>query len=377
MAQASNIAGIFGALQAGKRAGIAAGIKPGAGFAAEIMSLLLGQKSSHAPGARVSSALAANHAGGLASIQSKAETSETAPAAVTSALDFSILQLKHAPLAAAPRAPMNGTITLPETFAKQPDPAVHDALAGLKPIKANDSAPAGTVKAPRKGEERAKASPPSPGLPQASNAQNAPATANAERVLHAAAMAAAKSVVPESGSGNGEPHPKPAQIADVEAAPVSSNQSANALRNAPASAHEPHATRAHAQPAIEQVALAIARRAKDGATRFDIRLDPPELGRVDVRLDFSADGKVTAALAAERAETYDLLRRDANTLARALAEAGVNVDSGGLAFSLAEERQRFLAANLPAFRAEAPDSAPAVVTEALNLRFRDGIDIRV
>ena len=56
--------------------------------------------------------------------------------------------------------------------------------------------------------------------------------------------------------------------------------------------------------------------------RFEIRLDPPELGRIDVRLDVDRDGNVTSRLVIERADTYDLLRRDASTLERALQNAG-------------------------------------------------------
>jgi flagellar hook-length control protein FliK len=57
--------------------------------------------------------------------------------------------------------------------------------------------------------------------------------------------------------------------------------------------------------------VTIAAHAKDGINRFEIGLDPPELGRIDVRLDIDRSGHVTSRLMVERPETLDLLRRDA------------------------------------------------------------------
>ena len=41
--------------------------------------------------------------------------------------------------------------------------------------------------------------------------------------------------------------------------------------------------------------------------RFEIRLDPPELGRIEVRLDVDRDGHVTSRLIADRSDTLNLL----------------------------------------------------------------------
>jgi chemotaxis protein MotD len=87
---------------------------------------------------------------------------------------------------------------------------------------------------------------------------------------------------------------------------------------------------------VAGLAVEIVARAQDGAKRFDIRLDPPELGRIDVRLDVDTNGKVTSRLTVERADTLDLLRRDAPQLERALQHAGLNTE-GGLQFSLRDQ----------------------------------------
>jgi flagellar hook-length control protein FliK len=85
------------------------------------------------------------------------------------------------------------------------------------------------------------------------------------------------------------------------------------------------------------LAAEIASRAFEGKRRFEIRLDPPELGRVDVRLDVSRDGHVTSRLIVERSETLDLLRRDAPNLERALESAGLRTNDSGLQFSLRDQ----------------------------------------
>jgi hypothetical protein len=87
---------------------------------------------------------------------------------------------------------------------------------------------------------------------------------------------------------------------------------------------------------IAGLAVEIVARSQDGSKRFEIRLDPPELGRVDVRLDVDQAGKVTSRLVVERSETLDLLRRDASQLERALQHAGLNTE-GGLEFSLRDQ----------------------------------------
>jgi chemotaxis protein MotD len=88
---------------------------------------------------------------------------------------------------------------------------------------------------------------------------------------------------------------------------------------------------------VSGIAVEIAAQARAGNHRFDIRLDPAELGRIDVRLDIDADGNVRSRLVIERADTYDLLRRDASTLERALQQAGLKTSDSGLEFTLRDQ----------------------------------------
>jgi flagellar hook-length control protein FliK len=85
---------------------------------------------------------------------------------------------------------------------------------------------------------------------------------------------------------------------------------------------------------ISGLAIEIAARATRDEKSFQIRLDPPELGRIDVQLNVDAGGHVTTRLTVDRPETLALLRQDASSLQRALESTGLKANSNGLEFSL-------------------------------------------
>ncbi|MFN3834496.1 MAG: flagellar hook-length control protein FliK [Glycocaulis sp.] len=140
-------------------------------------------------------------------------------------------------------------------------------------------------------------------------------------------------------------------------------------------------------PAIAQL---IARRFGEGGRSFDIRLDPPELGRVHVRLEIGADRTVQAMLTAEKPEALNELQRHARELERALAEAGLDLDGSGIGFALfgdgneagddaASHRSggdtREEAVRLAAI--EAADLPPALQRFGFTLAQRGGVDVRI
>jgi flagellar hook-length control protein FliK len=76
-----------------------------------------------------------------------------------------------------------------------------------------------------------------------------------------------------------------------------------------------------------------------GTREFTIRLDPAELGRIDVKLEVKADGYVTAIVQADQASTYDLLRQDARQFEQSLWDSGLKTTSDSLNFSLRRDEQ--------------------------------------
>lgn len=84
---------------------------------------------------------------------------------------------------------------------------------------------------------------------------------------------------------------------------------------------------------VEQVSLYLSRNARNGVEQMTLQLKPVDLGRVDIKLDFS-DGRVQGTILADNPQTLELLIKDQRNLERALQDAGFQTDSGSLSFSL-------------------------------------------
>jgi hypothetical protein len=93
------------------------------------------------------------------------------------------------------------------------------------------------------------------------------------------------------------------------------------------------------QPAspVSQVAptLVSLGHTPDGAQRLTMRLDPPELGHVQLRIDRPLDAPARVEITVEKAETLTLLLRDQPQLQRALDQAGVPPEGRSVTFHVA------------------------------------------
>ncbi|MBC7768598.1 MAG: flagellar hook-length control protein FliK [Phycisphaerales bacterium] len=124
-------------------------------------------------------------------------------------------------------------------------------------------------------------------------------------------------------------------------APETLAQAAQPLTLSPTSANpaqNSHAvsdqSAARAMPAATQVAREIVRRFDGGNTRFELRLDPPELGRIEVRLEVSRDHRVSAVVSADSPQALSELVRHARELEQTLQSAGLQLNENGLSFDL-------------------------------------------
>jgi len=90
---------------------------------------------------------------------------------------------------------------------------------------------------------------------------------------------------------------------------------------------------------LNGLAVEIAASVQSGKTHFEVRLDPADLGRIDVRIDVDRNGQVTSHLTVEKAETLSMLQQDAPQLQQALSDAGLKTSNGGLQFSLRDQSQ--------------------------------------
>ena len=85
------------------------------------------------------------------------------------------------------------------------------------------------------------------------------------------------------------------------------------------------------------VPVEIGLKSLAGINHFEIRLDPVELGRIEVRLQIDDEGGVKAHLSVDRVETLALLQRDARTLEKAFDQAGLKLSEGRVDFSLRDQ----------------------------------------
>lgn len=93
-----------------------------------------------------------------------------------------------------------------------------------------------------------------------------------------------------------------------------------------------------AHPATQMVAVTLQKSANDQQNRnFILQLDPPELGRVEVRLNFTKEKSLKTVLMTERSDTLALLQKDSHFLERVLQNSGIEMDSSGLSFEMAPD----------------------------------------
>jgi flagellar hook-length control protein FliK len=140
--------------------------------------------------------------------------------------------------------------------------------------------------------------------------------------------------------GNRQPTPQPATPAPA-AAPTAAtalpafDPLAAAAPQGATHMGDPATTehRARAAAIGEDVGIAIVRHADSGSGDvLVIRLDPAELGKIEVRLRMDEARQLSAEVTADQPATLDLLRRDSDNLTRALNDAGFRADDQSLRF---------------------------------------------
>ena len=185
-----------------------------------------------------------------------------------------------------------------------------------------------------------------PAAGDAAEAEQATPDADAAAPEFETALHEAKAEAPRAPEAAQPKAPEMKPAGDIATVTLAGN--APAAQTAPgpdriAAAHAPQTGTPqppHPAPDLHQFAVEVAARTQSGAKQFDIRLDPPELGRVEVRLSIDAAGKAEAHLTADQPQTLDLLQKDASALARALRDAGLNLGQDALAFSLRNQQQQ-------------------------------------
>lgn len=244
----------------------------------------------------------------------------------------------------------------------------------------------------------------SPANPSASAATGA-AGASATNSDPAAVLAATKDALPTAAQSGAPITPLPAALGEAQAqqaarldgasldAAVQADADFNLSRLEGRMAADRTGSQLHrfTPHTTTQLAGQITKHVSNGNRVFDIRLDPAELGKVDVRIELRADNRVHAVLTVERPETLNELQRSARDLERSLAEAGLELDEDGLSFQMndgqdpAGDDDRDTGDALPVFtqtnelarRAEDELSARPRSAYGFLLSGRTGVDVQV
>jgi hypothetical protein len=240
----------------------------------------------------------------------------------------------------APKQPA----VIPDATSKMPAAAVPlmpPVVAAQEPIEQSQPVPAATP-------------PPKPAPAPAAVADQPPPVGGKQDTAKPTASfdaAAAPSAMPAAAAA--PPVAAPIHAATEPAAPLVVQQPApepQAVRLAATDA--PPAPSSHTGSPAAQIAPALVQvgHAADGATRLTVRLDPPELGQVQVRIERPPEAPARVEITVEKPETLTLLLRDQPQLQRALDQAGVPAEGRSVTFHLAaqEAAQRSEPATAPA-----------------------------
>jgi len=246
-------------------------------------------------------------------------------------------------LATAPSSPQGGGATAQPETTKTSDAAAAPSATG-----ANDSQTPGTTTLP--------AVTPTPAFAAAQSVDPSPTAdkddrQSAEPKSDAAPERGQTATAQPSAGGQSAAQPSPAHASQSSVNGQSAIPAAAAAAPTPASQPTASGTQTaatlHLVPqhdeegtSLNSLGIAIAARSADGTKHFDIRLDPPELGRVEVHLSLDDSGKAQALLLVDKPETLALLRQDAPALGRALSDAGLSLSNNGLNFQLRNGQER-------------------------------------
>jgi hypothetical protein len=121
-----------------------------------------------------------------------------------------------------------------------------------------------------------------------------------------------------------------------EALPSASDREPLAPQPVPASAAAAPSPTHTTSPAAQIVsALVQAGHTPDGTQRLTLRLEPPELGHVEIRVDRPAQEPARVDITVEKPETLVLLLRDQPQLQHTLDQAGIPAEGRSISFHVA------------------------------------------
>jgi flagellar hook-length control protein FliK len=228
--------------------------------------------------------------------------------------------------------PNSNLAALAHTAQATPGTAASAAETSTTPTPANPAQHGATAPDPGallKSETGGAPGSPTPGMATAE--QDA-----AQATVQSAATNATRSATTDSADQTGDPgtqQPDPSSVATPLAL-----QPAALLASAPTAQAATASTLAAST--LDQIAFNLQQSLRTGLNQIEIQLKPASLGSIDVKLEMTHDGRMTAVISSDRSDTLNLLQRNSGELQQALRDAGLQTDNGSLSFNLRGEQQQ-------------------------------------
>lgn len=159
-----------------------------------------------------------------------------------------------------------------------------------------------------------------------------------DKPVHARAADGAAKTASTTTEAVEEPEAHEARAQGKHTDTAAQGETRAASQSAGPTPHPPQPVRG-APETVANLAAQIVKKLEARSTRFDLELDPAGLGKVDVRVEIGAHGKMTAAMVFENPQAAHELKSRASELQRALEQAGFDL-SGGLSFDVADQGGR-------------------------------------
>ena len=273
--------------------------------------------------------------------------------------------------------------------------AVAVAVQGTSQVAAKvveETAPA--TAAPIAGKDKAQGAKPARGEHTRADAEPPAALVKANASMAAAAADGAAKGGAEERPAQASAADTKAETADAPRASADVGVATASTTNASTLVHPGLIPVRGSPQTVANLAAQIAKKLEGRSTRFDLELNPQGLGRVDVRMEIGATGRMSAAMTFDTPAAAAELRARANELQRHLEQAGFDL-SGGLSFDVAGDRgqgrqaqqqhsdsdtgQAFRGRAFQQALATADEAAQSAVSGALNLRrsLISGVDVRI
>lgn len=175
---------------------------------------------------------------------------------------------------------------------------------------------------------------------QAQQAQVVQQNATELKFNTALLQAAAADAQLQAASGNTASAGNAGQSGQQQVAPMSATGNTPATQATQQAAAQTTARHLNTYvPAGEQVAVQIKKGVAEGVDKISIKLDPGNLGKVEIKLEIGHDGRLTAIVAADKPETLQLLQQDVKNLEQSLRDSGLKTDQQSLSFTLRDQGQ--------------------------------------